>query len=429
MLFFYKISTIILYPFVVLLIYLRSFFNKEDQVRYKEKIFSSSFRVLKNNRKKLIWFHVASIGELLSILPLVEEINSFNKNIEFLITSVTLSSSNLLKKKLSQYNNITHRFMPVDTEYLSEKFLSAWKPDLICFVESEVWPNFLFKIKEKKIPLALINGRITKKTFMRWNILAKFAQAVFNNFDLCIACSKESENNLKKLQTKNLSYVGNLKYSVKNKKENLEESNIKILNTFKVWCAASTHDTEESTMLKTHLEIKKKFKNTLTIIIPRHIKRVPEIKKLTDEFNLTSQILNDGDLIDGKKEILIINSFGVLFKFFSYCKNIFIGKSLIKKLKMVGGQNPIEPAKFGCRIFYGPYVYNFQEIYDYLNTKNISEQIVDEKDLAEKIIQNFESPKKIEEKNINLLNNYGIKILNHTLSELNKLVNIKNENF
>ena len=96
---------------------------------------------------------------------------------------------------------------------------------------------------------------------------------------------------------------------------------------------------------------------------------------------------------------------------------------------MVGGQNPIEPAKFGCRIFYGPYVYNFQEIYDYLNTKNISEQIVDEKDLAEKIIQNFESPKKIEEKNINLLNNYGIKILNHTLSELNKLVNIKNENF
>ena len=429
MLFFYKILTIILYPFVVLLIYLRSFFNKEDQLRYKEKIFSSSFKVLKNNHKKLIWFHVASIGELLSILPLIEKINSLNKNMEFLITSVTLSSSNLLQKKLTQYSNITHRFMPVDTESLSEKFLSAWKPDLICFVESEIWPNFLFKIKEKKIPLALINGRITKKTFMRWNMFKKFAQKVFNNFDLCIACSEESKNNLKELHVKNLSYVGNLKYSVKNKKESLEEANIKILDTFKVWCAVSTHDTEESIMLKTHLEIKKKINNLLTIIIPRHIKRVSKIKKLTDKFNLTSQILNDGDLIDEKKEILIINSFGVLFKFFSYCKNVFIGKSLIKKLKMTGGQNPIEPAKFGCKIFYGPYVYNFQEIYDYLNTKNISEQIISEKDLAEKIIQNFENPKKIEDKNITLLNDYGDRILNHTILELNKLVDIKNENF
>ena len=148
------------------------------------------------------------------------------------------------------------------------------------------------------------------------------------------------------------------------------------------------------------------------------------MKTLTDKFNLNSQIFNDGDIIEANKEILIINSFGVLSKYFDYCKNIFIGKSLIKKLRLVGGQNPIEAAKLDCNVYFGPYVYNFQEVYDFLKTNNMAEQINNEYELASKIIKKFENPKKIEKQNINFINNYGDKILQHTIEELNKLFKI-----
>jgi len=421
----YRFLTYFFFPIFALLIYFRSIFHKEDKIRFREKIFSSSFQANRKERKKLIWFHASSIGEVLSILPLVEEINSFNKDINFLITSVTLSSANLLEKKLNQYNNLTHRFFPLDTNYLSKEFLNQWEPDLVCFVDSEIWPNFLFNIKKKKIPLVLINGRITKKTFKKWNIFFNFAKTVFNNFNLCMPCSEESKNNLAKLGVKKISHVGNLKFTVKANKEGLNESNLKILKNFKVWCAASTNEEEEVIVMKTHLEIKKKYKNILTIIVPRHINRVSNIKNLAAKFNLNSQILNEGDLIDNNKEILIINSFGVLHKYFNYCKNIFIGKSLIKKLEMSGGQNPIEAAKLGCNIFCGPYVYNFQEVYDFLQKNKISKIISNEYNLSKNIIDSFENSKNFNNENIKLLNDYGDKILKQTINELSKFIKIK----
>jgi 3-deoxy-D-manno-octulosonic-acid transferase len=419
----YRYLTFFLFPLFIILIYLRSIFNKEHQSRYKEKIFSSSFNVVRNYKKKLFWFHATSIGELLSILPLIDEINNINNNIEFLITTTTLSSSNLLGKKKIEYN-IIHRFFPLDTERLSGSFLEKWKPDLVCFVDSEIWPNFLFKIKEKKIPLVLINGRITKKTFKKWILLRNFAKKVFNNFDLCLACSEESKNNLEKIEVKNLSYIGNLKFAVKIRREKIDKLNKKILENFKPWCAASTHQGEEFILLKTHNEIKKKHNNVLTIIIPRHINRIKKIKKLTENFKLRSQILDDGDLINTSIEVLIINSFGVLNKYFDCCKNVFIGKSLVKKLEKSGGQNPIEAAKIGCKIYYGPYVYNFDEVYNFLKINNISEQINNEYDLSKKIIENFDNTKIINEQNISMLNNHGTRILKQTISELNKLIKI-----
>lgn len=242
-------------------------------------------------------------------------------------------------------------------------------------------------------------------------------------------CSEESRNNLKMLQVKKISHVGNLKFTVKKEKENtIQQSNIKILNNFIVWCAASTHNEEEIIAIKTHLEIKKKYKNILTVIIPRHINRVTYIKNLAIKFDLSSQILNDDDLINKNKEILIINSFGVMHKYFNYCKNVFIGKSLIKKMKLVGGQNPIEAAKLNCKIYHGPYVYNFQEVYDFLKSNNMAEQINNEFDLSEKIIENLKNSEKKSSKSVNLLDSYGDKILQNTIIELNKLIKIKNEN-
>ena len=415
----YKFLTIFLYPILVILVYFRSVFNKEDKIRFKEKIFSTHFKVLKDNKKKLVWFHAASIGECLSIIPLIDELNNKHTNINFLITTVTLSSSRLLEKKLNQYQHIIHRFFPLDLESLAESFLRNWNPDLVCFVDSEIWPNFLFKIKEKNIPLLLVNARLTKKSFNKWIIVSNFAKKVFNNFDLCLTASEESKNNLNKLQVKNLKYIGNLKYSAQSERDELQNSNKKVLDNYKTWCAASTHKGEEHIVLKTHLEIKQKYKNILTVLIPRHVNRSFYIKNLSKKFNLNAQILNDDDLIDSNVEVLIINSFGVLPKYFDYCKNILIGKSFIKEKEDVGGQNPIEAAKLGCKIFHGPYVYNFQEVYDLLKSYGIAEETNDEQELAKKITENFANPVKTNQQQLKLLNNYGEKILKETAMTIN----------
>ena len=415
----YRYLTYFFLPLFIILIYLRSIFNKEDKIRFKEKIFSSHFKAHKDKGGKLVWFHAASIGECLSILPLIDEINNTNQNIDFLITTVTLSSSKLLEKKLNKYNNIIHRFFPLDLEGLAEKFLSFWKPDMACFVDSEIWPNFLFKIKEKNIPLLLVNARITKKSFNRWKIILNFAKKVFNNFDLCLAASEESKKNLSKLNVKNLKYIGNLKYSAKNMSEQIEDFNKKILKRFKIFCAASTHKGEELIILKTHIQIKRKYGNILTIIIPRHIDRSFYIKNLSNKFSLNTQILNDGDSINNNTEILIINSFGVISKYFNYCENIFIGKSFIKKMKTISGQNPIEAAKLGCKIFHGPYVYNFEEIYELLKSHGITQKVNNDLELSAEIIKNFENPIIKNQKQIDFLNSYGDKILKETALELN----------
>jgi 3-deoxy-D-manno-octulosonic-acid transferase len=414
----YRYLTYFFFPLLIFLIYFRSIIKKEDKTRFKEKIFSSHFNIKKDKKKKLIWFHAASIGECLSIIPLIDEISNRHRNINFLITTVTLSSSKLLEIKLNQYHNVIHRFFPLDIENLTENFLNNWAPDLVCFVDSEIWPNFLFKIKEKKIPLLLVNARLTKNSLNKWKIFPSFAKKVFNNFDLCLAASEISKDNLSEFSVKKLKYIGNLKYSVQNSLDELKDSNKNILNNYKTWCAASTHKGEEEIVLKTHIELKKKYENILTIIIPRHVSRSFYIRNLSKKFNLNAQILNDEDLIDSNIDVLIINSFGVQPKYFNYCNNILIGKSFLKKNKTVGGQNPIEAAKLGCRVFHGPYVYNFQEVYDLLSSYGVAEEINNEKELAKKLIKNFGNPIIEGQKQINLLNSYGERILKETALEI-----------
>ena len=157
MLLFYRCIVNLLFPLVVIIIYFRIFFGKEDKKRYREKIFKNTYQKKKAN-KKLIWFHVASIGELKSIFPLIIELNKKNK-FQFLITTVTLSSARLIESNLIRNKNIFHQFFPIDKPSLIERFLNHYSPSLIIFVDSEIWPNFLTQINKRKIKLVLLNAR------------------------------------------------------------------------------------------------------------------------------------------------------------------------------------------------------------------------------------------------------------------------------
>ena len=422
MIFIYRLITILLYPIFIILIYIRKLFNKEDVNRYKEKIFPSNFFPDRNEKKRLIWFHAASIGEVQSIFPLVKKLNNENNDLEFLITTVTLSSGNIVKKKFFANENVNHRYFPLDVNFLIKSFLNKWKPNLVIFIDSEIWPNLIFEIKKRKTPIALINGRITKKSFNKCMLISKFAKKIFTTFDLCLAASKESEKNLKELSVKNLIYFGNIKFSAEVEQKDLTDKYLEILKKKTFWCAASTHKGEEIICLKAHLNLKKTYKDLITIIIPRHINRCVEIKDLCNKHKLSSQVLSDKELIKDNCEIIIINSFGALSKFYNYSKSVFIGKSMIKELEKVSGQNPIEAAKLKCKIYHGPYVYNFKEIYDLLKSYKISEEINGEKDLCEKLSRDLKNSEDDENKTTDIINDMGQKILENTTREINKLL-------
>ena len=420
MLFLYRILTTILFPFFVAIIYLRKILGKEDKIRFKEKFILPKEEL---SEKKRLWFHGASIGEIMSIVPLIDHLTKENDSLQILITSVTLSSSKIIKNKFENNPNIFHRFLPVDTPYLAKRFIENWKPSFIGFVDSEIWPNFIFEIKDRKIPLILINARITKKTYLRWVLLKKFSEKIFLSFDLCLASSKSSFEYLNKLGAKNIKLIGNLKYySEINYAEKLSETTFTHFNERKVWCAASTHSGEEDLCISTHKKIKEEYKNILTIIIPRHINRINEIYLICKKNNLKTQILNENNKIDKNAEIILINSFGSLTKYYRYCKSVFIGKSLLKRLSSVGGQNPIEAAKQSCKIYYGPFVYNFLEVYEYLNFNKMAEQINGSKDLSIKIIKDLKSSKNIDQEKINRIEQYGKKIFIETVNEIHKFI-------
>ena len=416
MIFLYRALTFFLFPVFVLIIFFKRYLNKEDKKRFKEKISINDTFLPKN--KKIIWIHAASIGETKSVFPLISKLTKDNEDIFILLTSTTLSAGQLIERQKFNKNNIQHRFLPLDVKFLVNKFINHWEPELVIFVDSEVWPNYLLEISERKIPLVLLNGRITMKTFKRWKLVSRLSLKLFSLYDLCLSSSKESEKNLKSLGAKNVKFFGNLKFcaNINSKKKCIDLKSIFIKHN--IWCAASTHPDEEEVIFKTHILLKQKGIKIITIIIPRHINRSKEINKISSDFNIKSQIINKFEDISKDTEILIVNSIGEMINYFQNCESIFMGKSLSKKLIKVGGQNPIEPAKCGCKIYHGPYISNFKEIYRFLEEKKIAFEIINEIDLSQKLIEEFINKNENNKKNIDEINFYGKQILDLTSQEI-----------
>ena len=233
----------------------------------------------------------------------------------------------------------------------------------------------------------------------------------------------ETKNYLEKLNAKNINFNGNIKLINEIDAKNIKNINDEFLLRNRFWIAASTHKGEDIFCIKTHLQLKEKYRNIITIIAPRHIDRVQKIESLCKSFNLNVQILNNNEKILKHKEIIIINSFGVLQDYFKYAKSVFVGKSMIERLKNNSGQNPIDAAKLGCKIYHGPHVYNFNEIYEILKQNNVSRKIKDYKELSKHLIIDLENTHKEENKISDVINGLGQKTLTGTMNNINNFLN------
>ncbi|MDC1178391.1 glycosyltransferase N-terminal domain-containing protein [Candidatus Pelagibacter sp.] len=406
MFFLYQIILSLIILISPLLIIFRIYKNKEDKIRFKEKF---SIPSKKRSKGKLIWFHGASVGEILSIIPLIENYEKDKSIKQILVTSSTLSSSKVLQK--FQFKKTIHQFYPIDHIFFTKKFLEYWKPNLAIFIESEIWPCMFKELEQKKISLILLNARITKKTFSKWIKLKNFSQEVFNKITVAYPQNFETKYFLKKLKAKKIKTIGNLKFA-----ENVNEKINKLNNKFKkkkIWIASSTHSDEEIFCAKAHIELKKKIKSLLTIIIPRHVHRVKEIKSKLENLNL--KVITHSSNKENLKniDIYIVDTFGETKKFHKIGCSVFLGGSVINR----GGQNPLEAARYGAKILHGPNVNNFKDIYKTLLELKVSKKINTSKELASQII--FKRNKNLGDK----IKKIGVKILKKTINDLDKLIN------
>ena len=415
MIFFYRIIInfiIILSPLIILIRLLK---KKEHPIRFKEKF---CFFSKKRGQGKLIWFHGASVGEILSIIPLIEKLEK-NKNInKILITSSTLSSSNIFLK--FKFKKTIHQFFPIDSNFYTKKFIEYWKPSLAIFIESEIWPNIILNLKNRNIPLVLLNARISKKSYKKWRKISFFSKSIFNKFDVCLSQNNETKNYLKKLGAENIKKLGNLKFSETSLKNinKINKNTQKFFDSKKIlFGAISTHQSEEIFCTKIHTDLKKKNINGVTIIVPRHIHRAEEIKEEIEKTGLKVHLHSSGRKIDSRTDIYLVNTFGETKLFLKICKIVFLGGSLIEH----GGQNPLEAARIGCKVIHGPNISNFLEVYNLLNKNNISSKIKTIKQ-ARSIIQKNLGIKFSSKKIIKKLNSIGNEVLFKNQKEINKYI-------
>ena len=385
--------------------------KKEDKFRFKEKF---CFFSKKRGNGKLLWFHGSSVGEILSIIPLIEKLEKKSSVNKILITSSTLSSSKVLSK--FKLKKTVHQFFPIDSNYLTKKFLDYWKPSIAIFIESEIWPNMLLNAKKQSVPLVLLNARITKKSYNKWKIIPSMSKILFKNFDICLSQNNETKKYLESLGAKKIKLLGNLKFSEsKNDKNYVFDNKLKkIFKSKKIWCAASTHNTEEKICAIAHKKLKKKYSNILTVIIPRHIQRTNDIINEIKNMDLKVQARSSNNKINKDTEIYIVDTYGETKSFFKICKTVFLGGSIINH----GGQNPLEPARFGCKVIHGPNVQNFSEVYKLLDQNNLSSRFKNANQLVKLVNQSFKQNSNFANKVIKL-KKIGLNILNHTLTEIN----------
>ncbi len=394
-----------------LIIIYRIFKKKENPKRFLEKF---SLNKKKRKKGKLVWFHCSSVGEFLSVVPLIQEFEKIKNTKQILVTTSTLSSSKIFKK--FRFKKTLHQFYPLDNIHIVNNFLNYWEPSSVIFVESEIWPIMISQLKKRKIKIVLINARMSEKSFRRWFSLRYFGRNILEKFDYIFPQNKETLSYFKKLGINKLKFLGNLKF-ISNHNDKFIKVYKKYFKNRKVLCSASTHHNEEEIFANLHIKHKKKIPDLITIIIPRHIERTNEIIQMLHKKKLKFTKHSDNKKNLKNCDIYLVDSYGESKSFYKISNVVFLGGSLVPK----GGQNPLEALRFGCNILHGNYTFNFKDIYKMLGKEKLSLKVVNNKDLEKKVLILLKSKKNNLNK-VKRLKKIGNLILKKNFNELRKII-------
>ncbi|HLY04765.1 MAG TPA: 3-deoxy-D-manno-octulosonic acid transferase [Rhizomicrobium sp.] len=350
----YRAAARVLAPAARLVLRARVRAGKEDRSRLSERFGRTS---LVRPTGELIWLHGASVGECLSVLPLVEDLLR-DPGRSVLVTSGTVTSAKLMQERLPE--RAIHQFLPLDSPGAVERFLDHWKPKAGLFVDSDLWPNLISSARAKSVRLALINGRMSARSYAGWRRAPKSARHLLSCFDLCLAQDDLSAERFRLLGARDVSVTGNLKADAPPppldaaKSAKLQDA----IGGRPVLLAASTHPGEDETILPAHDALRKQFHDLLTIVVPRHPARGPEIAMLCGKRQHARRTENQ--LPDVDTAVYIADTIGELPIFYSIAPFAFMGGSLVPH----GGQNPLEAAKLRRAVIAGPHTENFAGVYE-----------------------------------------------------------------
>lgn len=405
----YKILSYLLSPFLIIWFYARCLIGKDHFEHVKNHFGLPS---IKRKNGKFIWVHAASIGESLSALTYINHIKKRDPDLYVLITTITVTSAEILDKRLKNIPNCYHQFVVADVIPWIRRFLDHWDVSAAFFMESEIWPNIISELKKREIPVYLLNARLSKKSFKRWMKVRGIFSNILSKYSYIFAQSEGDFERFSFFSNSNIVKIDNLKYA----NDRLPiDANLSQLFTFlcknkKIIVAASTHQGEEKIIFEAFKKIKKNFECVL-IVIPRHLNRVQNIKKFFENSNekifLRSSISNENIKKLKNIEIFIIDTFGEVGTFFSLADICFVGGSLVP----VGGHNIYEPVMFGKPVIFGEYMSNALEVRDLILNHGVGFEVNNASQIAEifqKLLQNPDELKKISEKAIKITKNSAL---------------------
>ncbi len=377
-LFLYKCLCILLYPFILIFLSYRLFKKKENKSRLNERL---GWPKKKRPDGKLVWMHGASVGECLSMLPLVKKLLEEDKTMHVMVTSGTVTSADLMQKRLPE--RAFHQFIPIDTPLACKRFVKHWNADAVLWFESDFWPNMLTAIKNNKNPLILLNGRISDKSFNRWQKHPYIIKAIQSLFTLSFGQTKEDARRLKVLGAQNVISTGNLKFAAVNPPFDAEELK-KIHQTIgnrPCWTMASTHEDEESQGAEIHLGLKEKYPFLLSVFVPRHPNRAEALINQFEKKGLKVARRSKNEEITDETDIYMADTIGEMGLLYQLTPFVFVGGSLIP----FGGQNMLEPMRLGQYVVIGPHAFNFKEIVATAKEKQALVEITDKEGLKQQL--------------------------------------------
>jgi 3-deoxy-D-manno-octulosonic-acid transferase len=326
----------------------------------------------------LAWIHAASVGEAQSALTLIQHMLRRRTDLHVLVTTGTITSAEIMSDRLPARS--FHQFVPVDRIGWVRRFLDHWDPDFAIWVESEFWPNLIHETAERNIPIALINGRISRQSVANWRQAPRFIRGVLGCFRLCLTQTEEEASRFRELGASRVLCHGNLKYSAEPLPvdENEWDRISAEITGRPVWLASSTHPGEEDIVAEAHDRIKISHPNLLTIIVPRHPERGSEIAAGLAGRGLKVARRSSSDPIGPGHDILLADTLGELGLFYRLAPIAFIGGSMHSH----GGHNPLEAAQLDCTILHGPDMTNFKTVAEELNEADGAIEVSDANALA-----------------------------------------------
>lgn len=365
----------LLTPAIRALLALRRARGKEDPVRLPERLGHAG---RPRPEGPLIWLHGASVGEALSALPLIERLLAADPSTSVLVTTGTVTSAKLMAERLPA--RAFHQFAPVDTPGAVARFLDHWRPDLALWIESELWPNMIRAAAGRGLPMALVNARLSKRSYRRWRLLPGFARELLSAFQLCLAQSPADAERFQALGAREPRSPGNLKYAsppLPADPSALEALRSEI-GARPLWLAASTHIGEEAIAAEAHGKLRRRHPTLLTVIVPRHPERGAAIAAELAAAGLAVARRGAQESVSPDTDIYLADTLGELGLFYRLAPIAFVGGSLVPH----GGQNLLEPAQLDCAILHGPAVHNFEAIAAAMKAAGATERVHDARGLA-----------------------------------------------